>query len=129
MRKWTEEERRKQSELTRTQQPWKHSTGPRTPEGKSKSARNAYRHGFRSRDVAEIRALLRAQRLFMKKLLAQTLRKKIKKKVANKLVWPLPSLRASAKQSRKPQDQRLDCFADARNDAGGKFPNFSCKKQ
>jgi hypothetical protein len=40
---WTAERRARQAMLIRTWQPWKKSTGPRTPEGKSKSSRNAYK--------------------------------------------------------------------------------------
>jgi hypothetical protein len=40
---WTDEARRKQAERIRQQQPWRFSTGPRTPEGKAKSSRNAYK--------------------------------------------------------------------------------------
>jgi hypothetical protein len=37
---WTPEARARQSELIRTWQPWKHSTGARTPQGKAISAQN-----------------------------------------------------------------------------------------
>ena len=50
------------------QKPWEHSTGPRTSEGKSKTAQNAYAHGFRSRDMEDINAFLRWQKDFMKSL-------------------------------------------------------------
>jgi hypothetical protein len=39
-RNWTPEARAQQSELIRTWQPWKHSTGARTPQGKAISAQN-----------------------------------------------------------------------------------------
>lgn len=45
---WTPERRKQQSELIRRWQPWKRSTGPRTVEGKSKAARNAYKGATRS---------------------------------------------------------------------------------
>ncbi len=55
---WTEERRKKQSELIRTWKPWKKSTGPRSQEGKAKVARNAYKGGYRSK----LRSLARAMR-------------------------------------------------------------------
>jgi hypothetical protein len=39
-RNWTPEARAKQAELIRGWQPWKHSTGARTPQGKAISAQN-----------------------------------------------------------------------------------------
>lgn len=46
MRHWTPEERLKQAELIRNWQPWKQSTGAKTPIGKARSSRNAYKHGL-----------------------------------------------------------------------------------
>jgi DNA invertase Pin-like site-specific DNA recombinase len=40
---WTAERRKRQSELIRQIRPWKRSTGPRTPEGKARAAKNGYR--------------------------------------------------------------------------------------
>ena len=53
---WTPERRARQAELIRTWQPWKRSTGPRTPEGKARTSANAYRGAKR----AESRGLMRA---------------------------------------------------------------------
>lgn len=39
---WTPERRARQAEIIRATQPWHSSTGPKTPEGKAKSSRNAY---------------------------------------------------------------------------------------
>ncbi|MCK9541869.1 MAG: hypothetical protein M0R03_07555 [Novosphingobium sp.] len=39
---WTPERRARQAEIIRQTKPWKSSTGPRTPEGKAVSSRNAY---------------------------------------------------------------------------------------
>jgi hypothetical protein len=44
---WTKERRAQQAELIRRWKPWEQSTGPKTPEGKSRVARNAYRGGVR----------------------------------------------------------------------------------
>lgn len=40
---WTAERRTRQSELIRTWKPWARATGPRTPEGKAKASRNAFK--------------------------------------------------------------------------------------
>lgn len=48
---WTSERRARQAELIRQWQPWKQSTGPKSPEGKAAAARNAWK--------GEIRPLLR----------------------------------------------------------------------
>ena len=50
---WTPERRAKQAELIRSSKPWLKSTGPRTEEGKTRSAANALKHGFRSRPFIE----------------------------------------------------------------------------
>jgi hypothetical protein len=59
---WTAERRALQAALIRTWQPWKKSTGPRTPEGKSKSSRNAYKPNPIRRELLEITADLRRLR-------------------------------------------------------------------
>lgn len=52
-RGWTPERRAAQSEAIRIWHPWSKSTGPRTSEGKQRTARNAYRGGHwkTSRDL------------------------------------------------------------------------------
>lgn len=60
---WTPERRKRQSELIRQWQPWKHSTGAKTTEGKAKVAKNAYKGSY----WKELRAL--------KKQTNETLRK------------------------------------------------------
>ena len=42
---WTPERRARQAELIRTCKPWQQATGPRTPDGKAKASRNAYKGG------------------------------------------------------------------------------------
>ncbi|QPF75043.1 hypothetical protein G8A07_20400 [Roseateles sp. DAIF2] len=42
---WTPERRAKQAALIRTWQPWTHSTGPRSLEGKARAARNGDKGG------------------------------------------------------------------------------------
>lgn len=39
-RTWTNEQRAKQAQAIRNWQPWKHSTGARSPEGKAVSSQN-----------------------------------------------------------------------------------------
>jgi hypothetical protein len=46
-RNWTPEQRARQAEAIRAWQPWQHSTGARTPEGKAISSRNAFRSTIR----------------------------------------------------------------------------------
>ena len=59
---WTAERRARQAMLIHTWQPWKKSTGPRTPEGKSKSSRNAYKPNTIRRQLLEIEAEIRQVR-------------------------------------------------------------------
>ena len=42
---WTPERRARQAALIRTWKPWKQASGPRTPEGKAKASRNAWKGG------------------------------------------------------------------------------------
>lgn len=56
-RKWTPEQRQRQAEKIREWSPWARSTGPRSPEGKSVAARNAWKGGRREMLRAIARAL------------------------------------------------------------------------
>jgi len=58
--RWTPERRARQAALIRTWRPWERSTGPRTPGGKARSARNAYKGGHRNRLRQLIRSLTEA---------------------------------------------------------------------
>lgn len=42
---WTPERRKRQATLIRGWKPWTRATGPRTPEGKARTSRNAYTGG------------------------------------------------------------------------------------
>lgn len=53
---WTPERRARQAALIRTWQPWEQSTGPRTTEGKARTARN----GFKGGRWLELRELTKA---------------------------------------------------------------------
>lgn len=48
---WTPERRKQQAEKIRQWQPWQHSTGAKTEEGKARSAQNARKHGEYSREA------------------------------------------------------------------------------
>ena len=61
MRQWTTQERQRQAQLIKQWQPWQHSTGARTIEGKAIASRNAYKGGFRQQ-MKELSQLLRHQR-------------------------------------------------------------------
>ncbi len=54
---WTPERRARQAELIRNWKPWVQSTGPRTDEGKARTARNGYKGGTWRIEREELRAL------------------------------------------------------------------------
>jgi hypothetical protein len=60
---WSPERRARQAAAIREWQPWRNSSGPRTPEGKVRSARNALKHGHKSRAYVE---MLREDRRILK---------------------------------------------------------------
>jgi hypothetical protein len=53
-----DDDRRVRAELARQEQPWRHSTGPRTTAGKAQSSRNAWKGGVRP----QLRILAKALR-------------------------------------------------------------------
>ena len=66
---WTLERRERQAELIRQWQPWKQSTGPKTPEGKATASRNSWQGGdmARMRELAkDVNRVLREQRQWLK---------------------------------------------------------------
>ena len=58
---WTPERKARQSLLIQQWQPWKQSTGPKSPEGKAKVARNPFKGGYRQ-ELRDIARWLREQR-------------------------------------------------------------------
>ena len=64
---WTLERRQRQAELIRQWQPWKQSTGPRTPEGKAASSRNAWQGGHRAQ-LRELTQALNAELAEMRRI-------------------------------------------------------------
>ena len=68
-RKWTLEQRKRQSQLIRQWKPWEKSTGPRTPEGKENSKMNAVKGSIELhqalKDAEEaLQAIKEAEELF-----------------------------------------------------------------
>ena len=65
MRIWTEEQRQRQRELIQRWKPWTKSTGAKTPDGKKKSAQNAFKTGnsLETREMLkQLNKLLKAQK-------------------------------------------------------------------
>lgn len=63
--------RKAQAERIRKTKPWLKATGPKTKAGKIRSSKNAWKHGFRSRQMNEIYRLLRWQKAFTKQIQAK----------------------------------------------------------
>ena len=66
MRIWTPEARAAQSALAKRLKPWTRSTGPKTPAGKAKAAKNSFKTGAYSKARKEIRRYLSDCRAYLK---------------------------------------------------------------
>lgn len=66
-RRWTAEQRAKQSEKIQQWQPWNKATGPTLTSGKAAASRNAYKGGVRSL-VRKTARLLREQGEFLNEI-------------------------------------------------------------
>ena len=68
---WTDARRQRQAEAITRWRPWEHSTGPKTPQGRARVSRNAYRGGERDRFrvlAKQFNVLMREQRRFVDEL-------------------------------------------------------------
>ena len=65
---WTPERRAAQSMALRRWKPWEKSTGPKTAAGKSRSARNAQKHGFRAKGQRMVDSALARQKRWVRSL-------------------------------------------------------------
>lgn len=64
MNGWTGERRERQAALIREWKPWQQSTGPRTPAGKARASRNAFKNSPRQqlREIARFVATMKQMR-------------------------------------------------------------------
>lgn len=53
MPRWSLEARERQRQQIQKWKPWEHSTGAKTPEGKERSKKNAFKHGLRSQEMID----------------------------------------------------------------------------
>lgn len=72
MRKWTLEERQRQSAMIKNWSPWKSSTGPVTEGGKAVAKMNAKKHGLRSEEIRTLRKIMREQQAMLSDLTGGT---------------------------------------------------------
>jgi hypothetical protein len=68
MNGWTLERRARQSAAIQQWRPWEHSTGAKTPQGKAKASRNAFKGGTRA-ILRELARLLREQGEALKRIM------------------------------------------------------------
>ncbi len=65
---WTEDRKLKARERIRLHKPWLKSTGPRTAEGKKRSAMNSRKRGYYSQEARDIRRTLRSGARYLRQV-------------------------------------------------------------
>jgi len=118
---WTPERRAKQAELIRGTKPWLKSTGPRTEQGKARSASNALKHGFRSRAFIE---LVRNERQLIRDAgamiaLAKTILRTVKARsmrIPHITVWTGEPARAGRPAQPEPRSNPWDLYGSLEPD-------------
>jgi hypothetical protein len=87
MRHWTPAEKSRHAAVMREKiknwAPWAQSTGPKTQRGKTRSSRNALKHGMRSKGARRLTSLFERHRIFLRTVY-QTL--KHHRKTTNELI-------------------------------------------
>ncbi len=113
MPRWTTEARLKQAQRIRALCPWKHATGPRSEEGKARSARNAWKGGVRA-TVARFSRILRETAAITRKVFSSFRRKRVLKP---RSAWAPKPARVTAPvwdlDSDFPSDAELDRLSTA----------------
>lgn len=64
---WTAERRARQAELIRNWRPWERSTGPKSDEGKARSAMRGFKGGWRQ-ELRDLALLLREHGEVLKRI-------------------------------------------------------------
>ncbi|MCB9981278.1 MAG: hypothetical protein H6860_02650 [Rhodospirillales bacterium] len=72
-RPWPEKRRKAQAENCLKNRPFDQATGPKTTEGKARSAQNALKSGLYTADMQELRRLLSRQAAFIKNIPSSSL--------------------------------------------------------
>ncbi len=65
---WTEERRQRQAEIVRKAKAWQQSTGPRSEQGKARSAMNSTKHGLRGGIFRQAQTFLALNNKLLKEL-------------------------------------------------------------
>ena len=90
-----------QSRLIHAHKPWTRSTGPKSANGKARSALNATKHGFRSREARELARTFRDLRDFRKGLLEKHRAKKAWGRYKRRTMVTIDQALVSLKQTLK----------------------------